>query len=259
MSQLLRDSRGLIACVSSSNSIGYSIARECVDQGGSVVLACRPGRRGTVETLGVELGARVVALDAGDEPSVASAIEEGARALGGLDFLVHTLISVPEGALERSLLEVSQRDFQEVMDVGVHSLIVLARQCVPWLKLSSHPRIVTLLSPGAEYAIANYHLVGIAKAALASAVRYLAQELGPVGVACNAVSFSMIETDAAERVIGTSVARQTVDYVTRHSMTRKPLEAVDVAKAVVFLSSGECRNITGGNITIDGGYTVNYF
>lgn len=259
MSQLLRDHKGLIACVSRANSVGYAIAQECVEQGAQVALACRPARLPAVEPLGAEVGAGVVALDATDEALVARAVEEAAQHLGGIDFLVHTLVSVPDGALERPLMEVTRSDFEAVMDVGVRSLLVLARECVPWLKRSSHPRIVTLLSPGAQYAIANYHLVGIAKAALASAVRYLALELGSLGIACNAVSFSMLETDTAQQVIGRSVTRGTVDYVTRHSMTQRPLEPRDVAKTVAFLSSSECRNVTGENITVDGGYTVNYF
>jgi enoyl-[acyl-carrier protein] reductase I len=119
--------------------------------------------------------------------------------------------------------------------------------------------VVTLLSGGADFAMPDYHAIGMAKAALAAAVRYLAAELGPAGVLCNAVNFSILESDAARRVIGEERTLQTRAHLSKRSMTRAPLEYADVARTVAFLCSPLCSNLTGEALTVDGGFSRSYF
>jgi enoyl-[acyl-carrier protein] reductase I len=145
------------------------------------------------------------------------------------------------------------------MDVGVRSLLALARYARPWLLRSGSPRIVAMLSGGADFAMPSYHLVGLVKAALAAAVRYLAAELGPDKILCNAVNFSMLETDAARRLIGPERTQQTRQHLAKRSMTRAPLEYADVTSAIAFLASPLCRNLTGEALVVDGGFSKSYF
>jgi enoyl-[acyl-carrier protein] reductase I len=145
------------------------------------------------------------------------------------------------------------------MEASVRSLLVAARYARPWLERGNAPRIVTLLSAGGKFAIPNYHVVGIAKAALASAVRYLAVELGPAGIACNAVSFSIVATDAAHRAIGRERTTETVGYLAKRSMLRAPIELADVVKSAAFLASPLCSNVTGETLNVDAGFSRNYF
>jgi enoyl-[acyl-carrier protein] reductase I len=141
----------------------------------------------------------------------------------------------------------------------VRSLLLTARHALPLLRRSDAPRIVALFSAGGELAIPNYHLVGIVKGALASTLRYLAQDLGPLGVLCNGVSFPMVETEAAESVLGKEVVAQTRAYLGKRSMTRTPASFGNVTNAVGFLTSASCQNLTGEIINVDGGFCRNYF
>ena len=118
---------------------------------------------------------------------------------------------------------------------------------------------MALLSSGGDFAIPNYHVAGIAKAALASAVRYLALELGPKGVLCNSVSFSIIDSDAALRAVGREQTQRTREYLVKRAPTRRPVEYDDVTSAIAFFASTLCRNVTGEVLTVDGGFCHAYF
>ncbi len=256
---ILERSRGVILGVSSENSVGYRCAAAFRDLGAAVGITYRPHRREEGARWASELGCASAELEATDEASVARAVGELGRKLERFDFLVHTFVHVPEGVLDRPLLDVSARDFADVLEVGVRSLLVACRHALPFLARSSHPRLVALVSPGAEAAMPRYHVVGIAKSALASAVRYLAAELGPSGVLCNALDFSILGTDGARRVIGDDAVSRTREHLAKRSMTRAPLEFDDVTNALAFLASPLCRNITGETLTVDGGFSRSYF
>lgn len=256
--RLLGGRRGWVLGVSSENGVGLQLARSFQSLGAEVAVSLRPSRAALLPRLR-ELELFATELDVLDEGSVERAVSELGERFGRLDFLVHTLVHVPEGVLSRSVLDLSAPQFAEVMEVGVRSLLVVVRRALPLLSRSDSARIVTLLSGGADFALPNYHAVGMAKAALGAAVRYLAAELGPMNILCNAVNFSILESDAAKRAIGAERTLQTRQHVTKRSMTRTPLEYVDVARAAAFLCSPLCSNLTGEALTVDGGFTRSYF
>jgi enoyl-[acyl-carrier-protein] reductase (NADH) len=105
----------------------------------------------------------------------------------------------------------------------------------------------------------SYHAVGIAKAALEAATRYLAFELGPCGILCNVVSFSLVETDAALRAVGSEAAEATRRHLAKRSMTRASTTLADVGQAVAYFASPLLRNVTGETLTVDGGFSRAYF
>lgn len=255
---LLSGRRGIVLGVSGPDTIGYRTAEAFRRAGAEVALSYRAERRASVERLAHELGCAGVVLDARDETSVARAFEEVGRRFERIDFLVHTLVHVPEGVLERNLTDISSGEFADVMEIGVRSLLVCVRHALPWLTKSDAARVVTLLSPGANRTLSRYHAVGIAKGALASAVRYLALELGPRGVLCNAVNFSIVETAAARRVIGSDVVEKSRSYLERRSATRRATGYDDVVHAIAYLASPLCRNVTGETLNVDGGFSHTY-
>jgi len=257
-SGLLADKRGLVLGAGARDSVGFRAAEELRAQGADVSVSLR---RAT-SAFGAELrerGYAPVELDAFDEGSVERAVGEVGRGFGRLDFLVHTLVHVPEGALERPITSLGARELGDAMEVGVRSLLLAVRHARPWLERSSSPRIVTLLSGGADFAMPNYHLIGLVKAALASAVRYLAAELGPAGILCNAVNFSILDTDAARRVIGAERTAQTRQHLAKRAMTKRALDYADVTRAIAFLTSPLCSNLTGEALLVDGGFSKSYF
>jgi enoyl-[acyl-carrier protein] reductase I len=255
---LLAGRRGLVLGASSEDSVGFHTARLLQSLGAQVAVSLRPERSGFMPRL-VELGLVPIELDAFEQGSIERGVERVSTLFGQLDFMVHTLVHVPEGALSRSVLELSATELGAVMEVGVRSLLVATRAALPWLEKSDCPRIVSLLSGGADFAMPNYHAVGLAKAALAATVRYLAAELGPKRILCNAVNFSILETSAARRVIGAERTQQTRQHLSKRSMTQSPLGYDDVTRAIAFLCSPLCSNLTGEALTVDGGFSRSYF
>ena len=258
MSALLSDRRGIVLGVSGENSVGYHAARGFRALGAELTFTHRAARRQELAPLAAELGCAHAELDCRDERQVEQVMNQAGERYGRLDFLVHTLVHVPEGALERPVFELSADDFAQAMEVGVRSLLLACRAALPWLRRSEAPRVVTLLSPGSERALARYHVVGIAKGALAAAVRYLALELGPLGVLCNAVNFSIVETDAARRVIGAELTEKTRSALARRAFTRRATDYADVVNALAYLASPLCSNVTGEALNVDGGFTRGY-
>jgi enoyl-[acyl-carrier protein] reductase I len=257
--RLLAGCRGLVLGVSGENSTGFRCARALSGFGARVAVTCRPKRKQTVAELAREFDGLALELEATEEASFDRAFAELDREFERLDFLVHTLVHVPDGSLTKPIYELTANELSQVMDIGVRSLLAACKRALPLFARSKHPRVVALISAGAEFAIPRYHAVGMAKAALASAVRYLGQELGPRGVLCNSLSFSIIDTDAARRVIGENETEQTRSYLAKRAMTGARVEFEHVTNAVAFLSSPLCANLTGETLNVDGGFSRNYF
>jgi enoyl-[acyl-carrier protein] reductase I len=256
---LLAGKRGIILGVSSENSAGHACAAAAIEQGATIAITHTPRREGEVRELASRLGAHPIAMEATDETSVGEAFASAAKGLGGLDFAVHTLVRVSEGALARPATALSAQEFHETMEIGVRSLLVCARFAEPFLAQSASPRIVALSSGGGGAAMPRYHVVGMAKAALESAVRYLALELGPRGILCNAVSFSLVETDAAVRAVGGDAAQATRRHLAKRSMTQANTTLRDVGNTVAYFVSPLLANVTGELLTVDGGFSRSYF
>jgi enoyl-[acyl-carrier protein] reductase I len=253
---LLAGRRGIVLGVSGANSIGYHIARTAREHGATVAVTCRPARLAEVALLAAQLDAAAYPVDVADETSLAAAF----AALGDapLDFLVHTLVDIPEGVLARSLLELSRAELDHVMAVAVWSLIAACRHAYPLLACSTAPRVVALTSACSHRMTPNYHVAGIAKAALESAVLYLAMQLGPSGVLVNAVSASLVASDGALRAIGERNAHATRAVQARRNATGRAVEYDDIAACASFLCSPLARNLTGEIVTVDGGFSRGY-
>jgi enoyl-[acyl-carrier protein] reductase I len=254
---LLAGRRGVVLGVSGANSIGYQVARTLRELGASVAVTCRPRRLAAVAPLAAELDAAAYPVDVTDEPSLAAAFEALGQS-GPLDFVVHSVVDIPEGVLARSMLDVSRADFAHVMTVSAWSLIAACRHSRPLLARSTAPRVVALTSACSHRMTPHYHVAGIAKAALESAVLYLAMQLGRDGILVNAVSASLLATDGAVRAIGEANASATRAVQARRSATGRAIEPADVASCVAYLCSPLARNLTGEILTVDGGFSRAY-
>lgn len=257
---ILAGLRGVVLGVSGKNGLGYRCAELFRRLGAEIAITHRPSREAEGARLGAELGAGLVLpADAGDDASLDRAFASIDRAWGRLDFLLHTWVYVPEGVLARPLVALGREDFATVMEISAYSLVAACRYAKALLARSASPRVVALTSSQANHMTPNYHVVGIAKAALDATVLYLAHELGREQILCNAVSFSLIETDAAVRALGKTATGVTREYLAKRSPTRRAVELEDVASAVAFMVSPLCRNTTGEVLTVDGGFSRSYF
>jgi enoyl-[acyl-carrier protein] reductase I len=255
MTRLLDGRRGVVVGVSGERSVGGACARALRELGAEVAITCRPGRVDSV----AGIGDATLVMDVDDEAAVDQAFAELDTRFRRLDFLVHSIMHVPPGLLDRPLTEVDRASFSAVLAAGVHSLISVCKRARPLLARSTAARVVTITSPCGHRMTPHYHVAGIAKAALESAVLYLAYELGPAGILCNAVSPGLIDTDGAVAVVGADAAASTRTYMARRAATRNPTDLTDVAASVAWLCSPMLRNMTGEVMAVDGGYARSYF
>jgi enoyl-[acyl-carrier protein] reductase I len=173
---------------------------------------------------------------------------------GRLDFLVHSLAYAPREALEGKYVETTREAFLTALDVSAYSLAALARAAAPLM--SEGGSIVSMTYYGAEKVVANYNVMGVAKAALEASTRYLASDLGRQNIRVNTISAGPINTLAARGVGNLNV-------MLKHHAERAPLrrnvEAREVGNAALFLLSPLASGITGEVLHVDCGYNIMAF
>ena len=252
-SQDLAGQVGLVVGVANKRSISWAIARRLADAGAAIVLTYQTERlaenvRELAATLADPL---VLPCDVTDDAQLDAVFEAIAAAHGRLDFLVHGVAFADREDLARPFVETSREGFRKALDISAYSLVALSRRAQPLMRTGGS--IVTLSYLGAERVFPNYNVMGVAKAALESAVRYLAAELGPQNIRVNAVSAGPIKTLAASGISGFTGILQT--YRDRAPL-RRTVDADEVADAAYFLLGPAGRAVTGEVLLVDGGYHV---
>ncbi len=172
---------------------------------------------------------------------------------GGLDFLVHGVAFASREALSEPFVQTTRADFAQSLDVSAYSLVALARGASPLMEKRGGGSILTLTYMGSSRVIPHYNVMGVAKAALEAAVRYLATDLGPSNIRANAISAGPIKTLAAAGVSGFTSMLQ---HFRERAPLRRTVDSDEVADAAVFLLSSASRGVTGEVLMVDAGYSV---
>lgn len=249
----------LVLGVSGTDSAGWAIARALQAEGAQVAVTTRPARLAELAPLAEEAGlAGVWGVDADQPDTLAACLAELGERWGGLDALVHTWMHVPSSALAGPLSALRREDFDATMGPGVYGFIQSVGQALPLLQQRPGARVLTLSSACRGRMTPRYHAAGIAKAALAGVVVYLAQELGPLGIACNALSFGFQATGGAKRVVGEDAACATVTHLARKAPLAGGASMDDIGAAAAWLCL-RARGITAETIEVDGGFSRRYF
>jgi enoyl-[acyl-carrier protein] reductase I len=170
---------------------------------------------------------------------------------GGLDILVHAVAFANKDDLKGEFMSVSREGFLLAQDVSAYSLVALAREARPLM--SDDGAILTLSYYGAEKAVVNYNVMGVAKASLEACVRYLAVDLGKDGIRVNAISAGPVRTLSASGVAGFKKMHRLFEQI---SPMRRPLSIDDLGNAAVYLCSEMSRGTTGEIHYVDGGYNI---
>jgi len=252
MSQL-GSSVGLIVGVANKRSIAWAIATAASRAGASLALTFQNERLGeNVRELAATLPDPLLApCDVTDDASIDALFAAIERRYGGLDFLVHGAAYALREDLERPFVETSREGFRTALDVSAYSLVALARRAAPLMEKKGGGSILTLTYLGSDRVFTNYNVMGVAKAALESSVRYLASDLGPRNIRVNAISAGPIKTLAAAGISGFSSILQ---HYRDRAPLRRTVEASEVADAAMFLLGPAGKGVTGEVLMVDGGY-----
>jgi enoyl-[acyl-carrier protein] reductase I len=250
---LLTGKTGLVVGVANKRSIAWAIAQAASNAGARLALTYQGERlEENVRDLSSSLtDPLVLPCDVADDGQIARVFEEVDSAFGGLDFVVHGAAFARKEELSEPFVNTSREGFRLALDISAYSLIALARSAAPLMEKRGGGSIVTLSYLGSERVFPNYNVMGVARAALESAVRYLAADLGPKNIRVNAISAGPIKTLAASGISGFSGILQT--YRDRAPL-RRTVEASEVADAAVFLLGDAGRGVTAEVLMVDGGY-----
>jgi enoyl-[acyl-carrier protein] reductase I len=245
--------KALVVGIANENSIAWGCAKWLRALGAEVAVTyLNEKARKYVEPLAKELEASIfVPLDVRLPGELEGAFERIQREWGRLDILVHSIAFSPKEALCGRVVDVPQDGFLTTMDVSCWSFIRMAHFAEP---LMTHGgSIFTMSYYGSQMVVENYNIMGVAKAALESAVRYIAAELGPKGIRVHAVSPGPLATRAASGIPEFDVL---LDKAQAKAPARSLVSIDDVGAATAFLALDAARLITGETLYIDGGYHI---
>ncbi len=250
---LLQGKNGLIFGVANKRSIAWAIAQACARAGANLAFNYLDERlEEKVKELVATLPGPPPAwkCDASNDAELDRFFEAAReRFAGRLDFLVHCIAFANREDLEGSFLKTSREGFRVALDVSAYSLVALAQRAAPLM--SGGGSILALTYLGSERVFPGYNVMGVAKAALEAAVRYLAADLGPQNVRVNAISAGPIQTLSARGIRGFT---EILAHYAARAPLRRNTEPEEVGDAAVFLLSEAARGITGETLFVDSGY-----
>jgi enoyl-[acyl-carrier protein] reductase I len=245
--------RGLIVGIANDQSIAWGCAMAFRALGAEIAVTYLNDKaKKYVEPLARELEAPIVMpLDVGVPGQMEAVFDRIAKEWGSLDFLVHSIAFSPKEALGGRVIDVERDGFLTTMDVSCWSFIRMAHLAEPLM--TNGGAMFTMTYYGSEVVVANYNIMGVAKAALECAVRYVAAELGPKGIRVHAISPGPLATRAAS---GIPEFDQLLEKAQGKAPTRKLVGIMDVGLAVAFLAHDAAKLITGDTLYVDGGYHI---
>jgi len=253
MSKLLSGKRGLIMGVANEKSIAWGIAREMHKNGAELAFTYQGENFGKrLKPLAESIGANLlIDADVQDDDSLTETFSTIENTWGSLDFLIHAIAFSDKAELTGRFSDTSRENFKNSLDISCYSLIEVSRRCMGLMPEGG--TILTLTYGGSTRVTPYYNVMGVAKAALESTVRYLANDLGPQKIRVNAISPGPMRTLAGAAIGG---ARKTFRTTEQNAPLRSNASLESVGGTAVYLSSDYGIDTTGEIIRVDGGYHV---
>jgi enoyl-[acyl-carrier protein] reductase I len=250
--------KGLILGVANDHSIAWSIAKQIMDAGGECGFTHLPDRedderqrnrrRVSKLTEKYENAKFLVPMDASKDEDIRSVFEKAAETFGKIDFLLHSIAFADRNDLARDTVFTSRAGFALAMDVSVYTLIACTAAAKPLMNPGG--AIATMTYFGGEKCVPGYNVMGICKAALEAAMRYLAYDMGPQGVRVNALSAGPVRT-LAGRAAGVEEMLTLYEHM---APLGRNIRDEEVGRTGAFLLSDDSDGITGEILHVDGGY-----
>jgi enoyl-[acyl-carrier protein] reductase I len=254
---LLAGKKGLILNIANDRSIAWHIANNCIKQGATCGFGYLPVEKmeRRVKKAMEEGGfadSWLAPCDVGSDESIASFFDAAQKQFGQIDFLVHSLAFANKDYLAiGKFLSTPRNVFTQACDISAYSLIALARAAAPMMTNGGSILAMTYL--GSEKAVPGYNVMGVAKAALESASRYLAFEMGPQKIRVNTISAGAVRTLSAMAVGGID---EMFDHTEKKAPLRRNIEGDEVGKTAVYLLSDLSSAVTGANLYVDSGFNI---
>ncbi len=254
MPELLEGKTGLVVGVANKRSIAWAIARKLDEAGARLVLTYQGERtEGDVRKLAATLThpAEVLPLDVQEDGQITSAVDAAASSLGGIDILVHAVAYARPDDLGGRFVDTSREGFHLALDVSSYSLAALAREVEPHMRARGGGSIMALSYIAADRAVPGYNVMGVAKAALESIVRYLAWDLGDGGIRVNAISAGPVRTLAARGIPGFGTM---AEKAAERTPLRRDITQDEVGDAALLLASPLSASVTGETMFVAAGF-----
>ena len=250
---LLEGKRGLIVGIANDQSIAWGCAKAFRALGAELAITYLNDKaKKFVEPLAREVAAPIVMpLDVRTAGQTEAVFERIRKEWGRLDFLVHSIAFSPKDALGGRVVDVPREGFLTTMDVSCWSFIRMAHLAEPLMKRGG--TLFTMSYYGSQMVVKNYNIMGVAKAALESAVRYMAAELGSKGIRVHAISPGPLATRAAS---GIPEFDALLEKAKKKAPARSLVSIDDVGIATAFLAHDAAKLITGETLYVDGGYHI---
>lgn len=251
--RLLDGKKGLVVGIANEQSIAWGCAKAFRAFGAEVAVTyVNDKAKKYVEPLAHALEAPIfMPLDVNKPGQLEAVFERIAKEWGELDFVVHSIAFSPKEALQGRVVDVSREGFATTMDISCWTFIRMAHLAEPLMRKGG--TLFTMSYYGSQMVVRNYNIMGVAKAALECAVRYIAAELGPKGIRVHAISPGPLATRAAS---GIPEFDALLDKAKAKAPARSLVSIDDVGVATAFLAHDAARLITGETLYIDGGYHI---
>ena len=250
---LLKGKRGLIMGVANNRSIAWGIAKACSNNGADIILTYQgEAIKKRVIPLAEELSsAKVLECDVTDEKTIDDMFENIKNEWETIDFLVHAIAFSDKDELKGRYIETSKENFINTMNVSCYSLTSVAKKAEKLMSKGSS--ILTLTYYGSEKVMPHYNVMGVAKSALETSVKYLAKDLGKDNIRVNAISAGPIKTLAAS---GIGDFRYILKWNEYNSPLKRTVSIEEVGNAAVYLVSDLSSGVTGEVHHVDSGYNI---
>ena len=251
--KLLEGKKGLVVGIANENSIAWGCAKAFRALGAELAVTYLNDKaKKHVDPLAQALEAPIMMpLDFNVPGQVEAVFERITKDWGKLDFVVHSIAFSPKDALQGRVVDVSRDGFLTTMDVSCWTFIRMARLAEPLMGKGG--TLFTMTYYGSQMVVEHYNIMGVAKAALECAVRYMAAELGPKGIRVHAISPGPLATRAAS---GIPEFDALLDKAKAKAPARSLVSIDDVGVATAFLAHDAARLITGETLYVDGGYHI---
>lgn len=250
---MLKGKKGIIFGVANDHSLAWACAKALYSEGAELAFTYQAeALERRIKPLAESVGSKFVDMcDLGKDEDIAATFEKLGKHWDKIDFVVHAVAFANKKDLEGHFVDTTREGFSLALDVSAYTLVAVTRAALPMM--TEGGSVVTLTYYGAEKVVQNYNVMGVAKAALEASVRYLAADLGDKNIRVNSISAGPVRTLAAMGIAG---FRDMLKFVEQRAPLKRNVQAEEVGKTALYLTSDLASGVTGECVHVDCGYNI---